>query len=684
MYKRVKREVLSFFKKTPTKNLLILGLAILIFLAGLSILWVSSLKIPDLSSFEDVRISQSTKIYDKTGQVLLYNIHKDTKRTIIPLEQISNNIKNATIAIEDSSFYQHGGIEIKSILRAILANLTSLQFSQGGSTITQQVVKNSILTKDKTITRKLKEWILSVKLEQVMSKNQILSLYLNNIPYGGSIYGVEEASEAFFNKKASDLTLAESAYIAAIPQAPTYYSPYGNHKDALNTRKNFVLKRMLENNLISEKDYNLALKEVVTFQPQAETGIKAPHFVQFVKEYLENKYGAEAIQNGGYKVITTLDYEKQAKAEEIAKKWASQNKVNFNAENASFVAVDSKTGQILVMVGSRDYFDKEIDGNYNIATAKRQPGSSFKPFVYSEAFLKGYRPETVVFDLPTEFSTYCTPEGEPANSEVDPKDCYMPVNYDGKYLGPVSLRDALAQSRNIPAIQVLYLAGLRDSLSLAKDFGIQGLGDSNQYGLTLVLGGGEVSLLDMTSAYSVFANDGIRNPYQYILEIDDANGNIIEKPEQTPTRVIPEQVARQISDILSDDVARAPEFGTNSALNFPGRSVAVKTGTTNDYRDAWVIGYTPQISVGAWAGNNDNSPMEKKIAGFIVAPMWHGLMNEFLNTLPNESFIKPDPQDTNVKPVIKGLWQGNIGYTIDKITGKLATDLTPDELRVDK
>ncbi|MFZ2038905.1 MAG: PBP1A family penicillin-binding protein [Minisyncoccia bacterium] len=673
-------------KKLPKwlkEAIIILSGLILVF-AGVIIFWISTFKIPDLNSFSDRKVTQSTKIYDRTGEVLLYDVFENAKRISVPIEQISYYVKNATVAIEDADFYEHHGIKITSFIRAVLANIGSGSFGQGGSTITQQVVKNSILTTEKTITRKIKEWVLSLELERVLSKDKILEIYLNESPYGGTIYGVEQASQTFFGKSALNLTLAESAYIAALPQAPTHYSPYGNYRDDLEYRKNLVLAKMLELGFIKQEEYDIAKKEKVTFKPQEKTGILAPHFVTYTKQYLEEKYGQKFVQENGLKVITTLDYGLQQKAEEIVKKYALENKEKFNAENAALVAIDPKTGQILAMVGSRDYFDKEIDGNFNVALAHRQPGSTFKPFAYATAFNKGYAPETVVFDVPTEFQSTCDPMGKPISTETDPKECYMPENYDGKYLGPISLRDALAQSRNIPAVKVLYLAGIADTIRTAQNMGISSLGDSNQYGLTLVLGGGEVSLLEMTSAYGVFANGGIKNNEIGILKIEDLAGNIVESFSSQPIEALPENTALLISDILNDDKARQPAYGVNSNLYFPGRDVAVKTGTTNDYKDAWIVGYTPSLVVGAWAGNNSNTPMDKKVAGQIIAPLWNAYMREALKVVPEEYFKKPLETDRGLKPILRGFWQGNDTYTIDKVSGALATEFTPEELREEK
>ncbi|MBI3632346.1 MAG: penicillin-binding protein [Candidatus Vogelbacteria bacterium] len=636
--------------------------AILFFVScGTIILWISTLQIPDFKGLTERKISESTKIYDRTGTVLLYDIHQNVTRKVVSYGDISPYLRNATVAIEDSNFYNHFGIEPISMIRSTLINLESGSLKQGGSTITQQVIKNALLTSDKSFTRKIKEIILALKLERAMSKEEILTLYLNEIPYGGSIYGAEDASQKFFGVDAKELSLAQAAYLASIPQAPTFYSPYGNNINKLAERKNLVLDRMIQLGLIDKKEGESAKREAVTFLAKNDGGIKAPHFVEFVKSYLENKYGEDYLETKGLKVTTTLDWSLEQKAEEIVKKYALENERKFSAKNAGMTAIDPKTGQILVMVGSRDYFDVENQGNFNITIAHRQPGSSFKPFVYATAFNKGYLPETVLLDLRTQFQTTCSSEGKPLLPSVKESDCYMPVNNDGKYRGPISLRDALAQSINIPAT---------------------GLDDPMRYGLTLVLGGGEVSLLDMTSAYSVFANNGIRNPYKAVLKIEDNSGQTIEEYSKEEARVLPENTAKMINSILSDKIARAPLYGQNSILEIPGRDVAVKTGTTNDYHDAWAVGYLPNLALGVWAGNNDNTPMEKKVAGFIAIPMWSEFLHEAVKTLPIENFTKPDENNLgNVKPVLQGLWQGNQSYVVDKISGKLATEYTPKETK---
>ncbi|MBN2093967.1 MAG: penicillin-binding protein [Candidatus Zambryskibacteria bacterium] len=641
-------------EKSALKALLMLGVSFCLIISALVLFWISTFRVPTLDSIRERRVAESTKIYDRTGEILLYDTGGNVRRSIISIEEISRHIKNATIAIEDQEFYQHKGVKPTAFIRAILVNLLNLDFSQGGSTITQQVVKNSLLTNEKLVSRKLKEWVLAIKLERVVTKDEILSMYLNEIPYGGVLYGVEEASEAFFGKSSREIGLAEAAYLAAIPKAPTYYSPYGKHKEELEERKNLVLKEMLEIGFITEEEYNAAKEEDVEFVAKGDSNIKAPHFVFYVLDYIKNKYGEEAIETGGLRVKTSLDYLLQNIGEKIAHDYALENEQKFNAENAALVAIDPKTGGILAMVGSRNYFDEEIDGAYNIATAKRQPGSTIKPFVYAEAFIKGYTPETVLFDVPTQFSVSCAP-----NNFSTGNGCYAPEDYDGISYQPMTLRSALAQSVNIPSVKVLYLAGLKDSINLARDMGLVSLSERGDYGLTLVLGGGEVTPLEITAGYGVFATGGIKTEVSPIIEVKDRSGKVLERHESRPKQVLDKEIALKISDILSDNVARQPLYGPSSALYFPHRDVAVKTGTTNNYRDVWTIGYAPNIVIGAWAGNNDNSPMEKKISGLIVSPMWRVFMDSALANLPVEQFETPLIENTeNLKPVLQGIWQG--------------------------
>ena len=666
------------------KNIFLFGASVFILVFGIGVIWVSSFKIPDFNSFDNRKVVNSTKIYDRTGEILLYDIHQDVKRTNIPFIDMGVNIKNATVAVEDSNFYNHQGIRIRSIVRAVLSNFFSIGKTQGGSTITQQLVKNTLLNSKKTLVRKVKEWVLAIKIDNSIPKEKILELYLNEVPYGGVVYGIEEASKTYFNKSAKNLSLVESAYLAAIPQSPTFLSPYGKNIDKLEERKNFILFRMKELNFITKEEYELAKNEIVPFVPQEVKGIKAPHFVFFIKDYLEEKYGAETVEKGGLKVTTTLDYTLQEIGEKITKEGALENEKTMNGKNAAVVAINPKTGQILTMIGSRDYFDKEIDGNYNVTTALRQPGSSFKPFIYATAFNKGFTPDTVLFDLPTEFQMTCNAYGK-ALPGYSQSNCYMPQNYDGKHRGPMTLREALAQSINIPAVKLFYLSGLSDSFKTSESMGISTLTNVSRYGLTLVIGGGEVTLLDMTSAYGVFANNGIRNKYTGILKVENSEGKILEEFSLNEKEILPKNTALTISDILSDNKSRTPTFGANSQLLISGYDVAVKTGTTNNNKDAWTIGYTSSITIGVWAGNNDNKPM-KKGGGSVAGPIWNKFIKEALKNLPNEKFEKPNLEvdKQKIKPVLRGSWQGNESFIIDKISGKLATENTPLETRQEK
>jgi 1A family penicillin-binding protein len=641
-------------KRKIFRELMFLVISFCLLTVGVVVAWLSMIQLPDFNNFENRFVANSTKIYDRTGKVVLYNIHDNIKRTEVPLYEISPYIQQATIAIEDAHFYEHHGFRPTSFIRAVLANVTTGGFSQGGSTITQQVVKNALLSREKTIIRKVKEIILSVKLDSQLPKDSILQIYLNESPYGGTIYGVEEASLAYFGKHAKDLDLEEAAYLAALPQSPTYYSPYGKHRDDLEKRKNLVLERMYELGYITKKEKDDAQGNFYVFEQNTSNSGKALHFVMYLRDILEEKYGRDAVQNGGLKVISTIDWSLQEKLEKIVKEGALENAKKFNAKNAALVAIDPHTGQILAMVGSRDFFDTEIPGQFNIATAARQPGSSFKPIVYAAAFNVGYTPETVVFDVPTQFSALCDADGNPKPG-VKESACYMPENYDNKFRGPISLRNALAQSLNIPAVKVLYLTGLDNAIHLAQQMGLSTISDPDRYGLSLVLGGGEITLLELTNAYGVFANNGIYNKTAGILEVRDVDGSILEKYTQEESSVLPEYVTSLISSVLSDEQARVPSYGSHSALYFENRPVAVKTGTTNDYRDVWVVGYTPSVVVGMWGGNNDNTPIDKKVAGFVLAPIWHKAMVEAIGTSSIEYFPEPLP-NLSTKPILKGIY----------------------------
>lgn len=633
-------------------------LAGLIFLViGISILWVAFTPIPALNSFDPQKVADSTKIYDRTGNTILYDLNHNMKRQVVPLSDISPNLQHATIAIEDAHFYEHGGVSFTGIARSFFVDLIRLNLSQGGSTLTQQVVKNTILTGKKSIIRKIQEWILAERFEQRYTKDQILEFYFNVTPYGGTLYGAEAASRAFFAKDAKDLDLAESAYLAAIPQLPTYYSPYGNNRASLDARKNIVLDRMLQYGYITQEEHDKAKKETVTFSRQQQNSIIAPHFVFYLEQQLEQEYGPD-VATQGLTVISTIDVDLQKQAQNIVADYAAKNQVRFNASNAAMVALDPKTGQVLAMVGSRDYFDTAIDGNYNAALALRQPGSSFKPFVYATDLQKGFTPDTILFDLPTQFSTVCSP----SDNFNDTPPCYAPGNFDSKFRGPMTFTTALAQSINIPAVKALYLAGIPNVLTLAKNMGITSLGQPRDYGLSLALGAAEVRLLDLTSAYSAFANDGTLNPPTGILKITDSHGNVVQEYKDQPRQVLDSEIAREMSSMLSNNEARFPEYPADNPFHFPGYDVAAKTGTTNESRDAWTIGYTPSIAIGVWAGNNDNTPMVKEIAGYIVAPMWHDIMQYALTKYPQEFFTPPAPEPGDLPGALRGLNSDGAAY----------------------
>ena len=631
----------------------IIVVSFILVLIGAGALWIALTPTPDIATFSNREVSQSTKIYDRTGKVLLYDYGKDMRRSAVPLSDISPYIQKAAIAIEDSSFYTHGGVRFSSILRAMITDILGGSFSQGGSTITQQVVKNTLLTNQKSIVRKVHEWILSIKLEQKYSKDQILQAYLNEMPFGGTLYGVQAASEAFFGKSAQDVDLAQAAYLAALLRAPTFYSPYGNNKQALNDRKNLVLSRMKELGFITNAQYIQAKNEKVTFQPRKSNSIIAPHFVFYIINQLEQKYGPQALQSG-LRVITTLNVNLQNKMQSVVTNYAKNNQKKFGASNEAAVAIDPKTGQILAMVGSPNYFDAKIDGSYNDTVALRQPGSTFKPFVYAAALEKGFTPDTVVFDLPTQFSTACSPTNNTDNTPP----CYSPVNFDNRFRGPMAFTTALAQSINVPAVKVLYLAGIQNVINLANAAGVTTIHDSSRYGLSFALGAADVRLLDMTDAYGTFAQNGVHNPVTGILAVYDSKGNVLEQYQPQPVQVMPPTIAREISSMLSNNAARYPEYPPINPLHFPGYDVAVKTGTTDDFRDAWTIGYTPDIVIGAWAGNNNNTPMVKKIAGYIVAPMWHEMMQYALTLYPKSYFGEPPPIPHTVSPALRGFYVG--------------------------
>lgn len=678
---------MSKLSRKKRKGFLFWGLIALILGSGAFAYSIVS-ALPNPERISERSVVESTKIFDRTGKVLLYDIHGEEKRTVIRLQDIPQTMREATIAAEDDRFYTHIGLDGFGILRALIKNVSRGGVYQGGSTITQQLIKSSLLTTDRTFSRKIKEAILAVLVERKYSKDEILELYLNQIPYGANAYGVESAAQTYFAKSAKDLTLAQSALLASLPKAPTYYF---NRQNELLKRKDWVLDRMAELRLVQKSEAETAKKERLVFSALKQN-VRAPHFVFFVREYLNEKYGEAFVENGGLKVITTLDWKLQEEAEKIIKEGAAENEKLVQAYNASLVSIDPKTGEILAMVGSRDYWAQPLpegchpgvnckfDPMVNVAVRSRQPGSSFKPFVYATAFRKGYLPETVLFDVPTEFNVNCAPDGTPGKG-IKPEDCYHPKNYDEKFRGPVTIRQALAQSLNLPSVKLLYLAGISDSIRTAQDLGITTLDNPDRFGLTLVLGGAEVKLLEMTSAFGVFAQEGILHPRTSVLRIENPKGTVLEERKDTSIPVLDTGVARTVNDVLSDNESRIPVFSPRSSLYFANRQVAAKTGTTQDFRDAWVIGYTPSLVTGVWVGNNDNSEMNQTVGSsvMVAGPLWHKFMEGAIFHTPPEFFNPPEKTFVE-KPAIRGIYQSGPYIRIDKISKKLATQYTPPEL----
>ncbi len=590
---------------------------------------------------------------------MLYEMHGEENRKVLSHNEIPDVIRLATVIVEDDNFYSHHGIDFISILRAIKANLQESDLSQGASTITQQLARNAFLTREKSWERKMKEIALAFKIEMKYSKDEILDFYLNEIPYGSNAYGIESASQIFFGKSAKDLTIDEAAMLAALPKATTTYSPYGNKTNLLVARQKFILEKLKEQ---ADAEGKKSVEEAIEIDTLAKVTplreeIEAPHFVFYVKEQLEKNYDKEAIEEGGLKIYTTLDYDLQKTGESIVKNYVSENGNKYGFSNGALVAIDPKTGDILTMVGSRDYYDTAIDGKVNVAVETRQPGSSFKPIVYAKAFEKGFQPETMLFDAPTSFG----PDGTGKE--------YTPQNYSGNFNGLVSMRQALAGSLNIPAVKTLYLGGVSETIELAQRLGINSLVRKSDYGLSLALGGGEVALVEETGAFSVFANDGKKNPIRSITKIimNDGEEKITELQEKL---VIDPQVSRKVASIMSDNKARSYVFGSNNPLNIPGKTVAAKTGTHQDFRDAWTVGYTPSVAVGVWVGNNDYSPMKGGSDGiYVAAPMWRKFMDHVLANRQDEKFLDYIKVTSN-KMLVTGNVKGDCSNSGDEKESK--------------
>ncbi|HSX41589.1 MAG TPA: transglycosylase domain-containing protein [Candidatus Saccharimonadales bacterium] len=655
--------------------------------------------------------SQNTEFYDRTGKVKIYEVHGDKNRRVIPFNDIPKNVKDATIAIEDRNFYKHGAFSPLGILRAAFVDVTSRGVHQGGSTITQQYVKNALLDPtDRSFTRKIKELILSMEMEALYKKDDILKLYLNEIPYGNQAYGIESACRTYFpentkdDKCAANLTLRQATMLAAIPNLPTYYSPYGLHQDALVGRQNHILDLMVEQKMLSKGEAQGAKVSVATLasdtslaaRPHTQTATSPyPHFAQYAEDFLINKYNSNIVENGGLKVITTLDLDKQKLAQDAVNR-GMRNVRALGGSNVALVSADPKTGQVLAMLGSYDANDPDF-GAFNVALANRQPGSSFKPFVYSTAWAQNkngcatvtaycptWGPGSTIYDVPTDFGGG-----------------YKPKNFAGHNFGVQSMRTALDGSLNIPAVKTLYIAGVANSIKTAHSLGITTLNDNpGDYGLSLVLGSGEVKLNDMVNAYESFANTGVHYEATPILKVTDPHNRTLEdnsKPKSK--RVLDQQIAYLMANVLSDNKSRAFVFGSNNPLNIPGRHVGAKTGTTELFNDAWTMGFSPDLVTGVWSGNNNNKPMSSQAAN-IAAPIWNDYMRNALKDYPVDSdFAKPSgiktvtldsntgklpgPNTKSTRTDIFPSWYkpentaGSRTANVDKVSGKLATSCTP-------
>ncbi len=607
------------------------------------ILYFTLLKdLPSPTKLNTTTASYSTHIYDRKGR-LLYTIYSDRNQTFVSLDKIPKSVQEATIALEDKDFYLHGAIDLRGIARSLYSILVHKEL-QGGSTLTQQLVKNSLLTPERTIERKIKEVILAFATEALYNKDEILEMYLNQVPYGGTAYGVEAAAVQYFGKNARNLTLAEAAFIAGLPESPSTLSPFGSHPELGKKRQEEALRKMVEQKFITDSEREKALNQELKFQ-KITNPIKAPHFVFYVKDILIKKYGQQAVEQGGFRVQTSLDLDLQefvqtTVASEIAKV------ERFNVGNGAALVTDPGTGEVLAMIGGKDYFSDpqppgctpgyncKFEPNVNLSIASRQPGSSIKPINYAVGLLKGYSAATKFIDAPV-----CYPiAGQPA---------FCPKNYDNRFHGVVSMRQALANSYNIPAVQMLKMNTIESMIATASAMGIH-FNDPRGYGLSLTLGGGQVKMTDMATAFGVFANQGYRVDLQPILKITDRDGKVVEeyKPPKSPIfgkKVLPSEVAFIISDMLADNNARTPAFGPNSELKIDGQRVSVKTGTTNDYRDNWTIGYTPSYLTAVWVGNNDNAAMSSGVVSGLTgaSPIWNRIMTHLLEGKKSEIPQKP-------------------------------------------
>jgi penicillin-binding protein 1C len=605
---------------------------------------VQSAYLPSPDLIGEKIVSGGTEIYDRTGKILLYKV--GFRRSWVNFEDIPENVIKATLIAEDQDFYSHHGISFKGILRSIYLNIKTKSLEYGGSTITQQLARNLFLTKEKTLLRKINEIILALKLERKYSKNEILTYYLNSIYYGEGNIGIRAAADYYFDKKLKDLTLSEAVILASIPKAPALYAPVNKENlERLKKRRDYLLSRLKEEGWIDEKEYNLALNEEIKIVKTKYAGMIAPHFVIEVLNELKNKFPNLNLEEVNLKVISTLDYDLQKIAEKAVIEGAKRNKEKYGGNNAALMAIDPKTGEVLALVGSKDFFDETIDGQVNVPFRPRQPGSAFKPISYAALFELGYPDKTIIFDVPTDFGNY------------------RPQNFDKKFKGPVTLRQALAESRNVPSVKVFYLADPERVIDLARKAGIDYLKDWQNYGLSLGLGTAEIKMADLIRFYGALANDGKLVSRSLILKIIQDKEVIYEyNPEEK--EIVSSQTARILNDILKDIEARKGLLQASLPLTiFPGYEVALKTGTTQFYQDAWTFGYTPNIVVGVWAGNTDGRRMNSLGASLVAAlPIFHQFLSEAISSgkIQPEKFVPPEERVVD-KPMLNGSWVSSYG-----------------------
>ena len=654
---KLKFGFLRSFNKTKFLTSLLIGgiiFVVVAFILGIAVFTYFATKLPSPDTLTNRNIDESTKILDRNGK-LLYEVFGEEDRTLITLDKVSPYLVNAVLATEDGDFYKHDGFDVKGFLRGLVSCIVKSS-CQGGSTLTQQLSKNALLSSERTLIRKIKELILSLQIEKKYLKDEILQMYLNEAPFGHQSYGVESASSLYFNKSVKDLTLGQATLLAGLPQQPSTYSPCNSPENAKGRQLTVI--RLMEKNgwydknkqkqHITKEEAEMARNEELTFNCKF-SNIKAPHFVMYVKKVLEDKYGTEIVEKGGLKVTTSLDLDLQDKAQAVVTDSIETSGKDYGVGNGALVALKPGTGEVLAMVGSKDYFSNEDEGQFNVATAKRQPGSSIKPITYITALSRGYTAGDIFFDVKTKF-----PGGE---GQPD----YEPENYDKKYQGPIFMRDALGNSINTVAVKLLSLVGIDNMIQTANKLGIKSLdAKASYYGLSLTLGSGEVTLLELTNAYSTFANKGLYVDPVLVLKVENSSGKVLEEWKKTKgTQAVKEEEAYILSNILSDNNARLRAFGSYSYLTFPNHTVAVKTGTTNDVRDNWTIGYTPSIAIGVWVGNNDNSPMSVKSGVAGAAPIFNKVMTEYLKGKSDEKFLKPDSViEKDIDKELGGLPQG--------------------------